>query len=144
MSGRIVVGVDGSESSVAALRWALAEAQVRGATLDVVTAFSHLPPDARTGDSLDSPFSQDDSGGLLREAIESAGLSEAQRALVHQRPMEGKPADVLIAASDGADLVVVGSRGQGKLRGAILGSVSDHVVRHSKVPVAIVHAPKPA
>lgn len=142
MSGRIVVGVDGSDNSIAALRWALAEAKLRQAALDVVTAFDRLPADARPAGALDPAYGEHDAGGLLREALAAAGVDEAARALVNQRAVEGKPVDALLEASEGADLLVVGSRGHGKLLGALLGSVSDHVVRHSRVPVAIVHPPK--
>lgn len=57
---------------------------------------------------------------------------------VHARVAEGNPAQVLIDASDGADLLVVGSRGHGGFTEALLGSVSQHCVQHAHCPVVVI------
>ena len=149
--GTIVVGIDGSEGSRAALRFALDEARVRKATLRVV--HSWLLPVA---DAAPDPFllefpayagpDLEELAGSLEEAAQGMIDSELERVLgqrqpgveIERVPLEGAPAAALVDASQGAELLVVGSRGHGTLRGLVLGSVSKHCVSHAPCPVAIV------
>lgn len=85
---RIVAGVDGSPSSLEALRWTVGQAELTGSTVDAV--------------------------------------------------VEGHPAEALLDAADGADLLVVGSRGRGGFASALLGSVSQHVTHHARCPVVVI------
>jgi nucleotide-binding universal stress UspA family protein len=145
MAGRIVVGIDGSELGRAALRWARDEARLRDATLVAVHAWTFVPPapiaepgmiPVPTADlmgDLDSERSAAQS--LLDESVAEA---EAGGVRIEQRLVEGPPGDVLAAAAADADLIVVGSHGRGGLAAALLGSVSQHVVRHASCPVVIV------
>jgi nucleotide-binding universal stress UspA family protein len=145
VSGRIVVGVDGSENSIAALRWAATEAQLRAAILVIVTSWTFPYTDAGLGGGpvqFDPAALEQDAGKVLRDAIDAAGLDAAQLEMVQERAHEGRPADVLLEASRDADLLVVGSRGHGAIMGALVGSVSAKVMQHSTVPVVIVHPPK--
>jgi nucleotide-binding universal stress UspA family protein len=140
--GRIVVGVDGSPSSCDALRWALAEAQRRGATLDVVNAYDYHP-------MMGSPFgpvvtcSREDmeaaSKALLqRMAASISGAADTHGVQIELNPAPPGAARSLLDASARADLLVVGSRGHGTLNGVLLGSVSRQCVHHAGCPVVVV------
>lgn len=149
MSTAIVVGVDGSEASAAALRWAADEARLRFAPLVAVHAWSFIPPQP-IGDPGMLAVPAGDLAGQLdaesdaaREALAEAladALSDDPGVEVEQRIVEGDPGDVLVAQSQDADLVVVGSHGRSGLKAALLGSVSRHVVSHAACPVVVVKA----
>ena len=145
MSGieKIVVGVDGSDSSRNALRWAYDEAAHHGASLTVLTTW-HPPAMPMTPPYGTLP-PQDYGDQPRREALAllerfTAEL-EARSPAVDLRTSieEGKnPSKVLIERSRDADLVVVGSRGYGGFAGMLLGSVSQHVVSHAACPVVVI------
>jgi nucleotide-binding universal stress UspA family protein len=148
VAGRIVVGVDGSEAAAAALRFAVEEAKLREATLVTVFAWTFVPP-AAVGepgvipmaattlmDDLDAERTAADR--LLDEALDGTSVGGLT---VERVVSEGSPGDVLLDAAADADLVVVGSRGRGGIKSALLGSVSSHVAHHSRCPVVIVRAP---
>lgn len=134
--GRIVVGVDGSPESRAALRWALGEAKLRHATLEAVCAWSFPIMAGRDAPPLLVPVEE------LRDDAESTLSSvlgeEAPDAGITQTVVEGNPADVLVAISDGADMLVVGSRGHGGFAGLLLGSVSSQCSHHATCPLVII------
>jgi nucleotide-binding universal stress UspA family protein len=140
MHGRIVVGIDGSESAADALRWAVAQAKLTGATIEAVYAWD---PGALV--SLGVPPLLD--WEPLREAAQGRP-GEIVREVVGDKPgvrvltktVMGNPAEVLVDYSENADLLVVGSRGLGGLKGMLLGSVGHHCAAHSYCPVVIVHA----
>jgi nucleotide-binding universal stress UspA family protein len=141
--GTIVVGVDGSDGSRTALEFALEEAVRRGAAVRVVSA---LPEAGYWATSY----------GLSPELLNklSAEVEKTARdmvdAVVRERgdaladvPVEvrgrgGTPAQVLLSQSSDADLLVVGHRGRGGFRSALLGSVSMQCVLHAPVPVTVV------
>jgi nucleotide-binding universal stress UspA family protein len=137
----IVVGVDGSESSLAALRWAVRQARLTGARLEIVSAWewpaSYLgwgtpePPDYDPGD---------EARRQLDKAI-SAVLTPGDVIEVGRSVVEGYAAPVLEALSKTADLVVVGSHGHGEFVGLLLGSVSEHCVTHCHCPVVVIRGP---
>lgn len=141
---RIVVGVEGSGGARAALRWAIREARYRGAVVEVVTAFSttYVPasPDF-TYVPLD-PIDLEAEVAKMQDAVVDSVLAElgAAPADVEIRRVlrRGRPPEVLIEAAEGADMLVVGSRGRGGFRGLLLGSVSQQVAQHGSVPVVIV------
>lgn len=147
MAGTIVVGMDGSASSLEALRWAVEEARLREARLVAVRAWSFVPV-TPMGDPGMIAIPAGDLTGQLEAEREAAGaeLAEAiKQALgaepdveVEARLAELDAADALVAESESADLVVVGSHGHSGLRAAILGSVSRHVVDHARCPVVVV------
>ena len=135
--GRVVVGVDGSARSLTALRWAAAEAQARGADLDVVHSW-RLPLLAATPvGSVPPDFSilQDNGRAILDEALSDPALAEV-RAHAHLR--NDSPARALIERAAGAGLVVAGTRGLGRVSGALLGSVSRQLLHHAPCPVVII------
>lgn len=134
----IVVGVDGSPSAQAALRFALSEARLRGATVRAVAVW-HLPA-AAYGGAFD-PALVAGLGPKARETLENAVAAAADDAAgveVETAVKEGAPARVLLEEADDADLLVVGSRGLGGFRGLLLGSVSQQCSHHAPCPVVIV------
>jgi nucleotide-binding universal stress UspA family protein len=151
VSGTIVVGVDGSDPSVAALRWAAEEAVLREAKLVAVHAWAYVPP-APIAEPGMIPLPATDLVGQL-DAERGAAQAELEAALDDAFP-SGRPVEIeellveesagegLVAASAEADLLVVGSSGRGGLASAILGSVSRHVVSHAHCPVVVVKAEK--
>jgi nucleotide-binding universal stress UspA family protein len=135
--GRIVVGVDGSDSSVRALSWAARQAELTGSSLEVITTWE-WPTDY--GWALPFPSGWDPSADAQKvldqtvEPMQQAHPTVAIRATV----VEGHPAPVLINASTGAALLVVGSRGHGEFAGMLVGSVSEHCVTHAHCPVLVM------
>jgi nucleotide-binding universal stress UspA family protein len=143
---RIVAGIDGSESSVSALRWAIRQAGLTGAAVDAVIAW-HYPDLAASGMAVgyiepDYSF-QESAGKIVADAITSA-LDPAGDVPVRARVAQGHAAWVLLDASVDADLLVVGSRGHGGFVEALLGSVSQHCVQYAPCPVVVVRGQKPA
>lgn len=136
---RIVVGVDGSTGSVAALRWAIAEASLRGAVVEAVSAF-HVPYVGGASVMplmLDPAEFRESAEVLLRKVVDqvdASALGEPVRQLV----VEGTAATVLVEAGRDSSLLVVGARGHGGLAGMLLGSVSRQVTEHASVPVVVV------
>lgn len=128
----IVVGVDGSESSRDALRWAARQAKVTGADLHAVTAW-HLPEIY----AYEPRDYEADARKALDHAVEQALGPDPGVPLV-TRVVLGDPAPVLIDASRGAQLLAVGSHGHGGFVGMLLGSVSQHCVGHAQCPVVVV------
>jgi nucleotide-binding universal stress UspA family protein len=137
--GRIVAGIDGSPSSLDALAWAARQAALTASRLQVVMAWD-WPTSA--GWSVPVPDDYHPEADVRRDL-------EAAVASVHrQHPdlsvdslvVEGHPAPILVEASRGADLLVVGSRGHGAFVGMVLGSVSEYCVTHAHCPV-VVHRP---
>jgi nucleotide-binding universal stress UspA family protein len=150
----IVVGVDGSAGSVAALRWALAEAQLRGAPLRLVHAYQ-VPPlplgDAglgAAGMAVPSIASEDavrvraaseaEASGTITATLELVDGEATDRVEIRRDAVEGPTAAVLIEAGRGAALLVVGSRGRGGFAGLLLGSVSQQCAQHPPCPVVIL------
>jgi nucleotide-binding universal stress UspA family protein len=139
---RIVVGVDGSQHSVEALRWAAAQASAFGARLEAVTAWEYPP----TFGWATVPTDWDpvkDMEKVLQDAVRDAFGDESPAGLTLQ-VREGGAARVLLEASEGAAMLVVGSRGHGGFAGLLLGSVSANVAEHASCAVLIIHGDRPA
>ena len=134
----IVVGVDGSKPSRAALSWAAAEAADHQAELVVVSVWEPplIPPMGNPSLGREVVTSESTSGDLVQVIRDELG--ENPPVLVQPRVAEGNPAHVLIESSEDADLLVVGTRGHGGFAGLLLGSVSQHVAAYAKCPVAVV------
>ena len=143
VKGRIVVGVDGSEASLDALRWASAQAKLTGARLEAVISWVIPASYGVAFGGEDAIDWKDNASRALEEALATALGDEA--AQVERRIEQGHPSYVLVEASKNADLVVVGSRGHGGFAGLVLGSVSTYVVSHSECPVTVTrHHKDPA
>jgi nucleotide-binding universal stress UspA family protein len=134
---RIVVGIDGSETSVEALAWAARQAELTDASLDVVVTWEWP---TSYGWSLPFPTGYDpaaDAQRLLDSALADIGPAHPD-VDIQTRVVEGHPAPVLVELSKGADLLVVGSRGHGEFSGMLLGSVSEHCVTNAHCPVLVL------
>jgi nucleotide-binding universal stress UspA family protein len=134
----VVVGVDGSQESRLALRWAFEYAQMRGAPVDAVIAWE-VPPTYGGDCSFDDADLEKTARGTAEEAIRSVLGGSAPVSLRVER---GHPAPVLVAASAHAQLLVVGSRGHGAFAGMLLGSVSQHCVHQAHCPVVVIRRPE--
>lgn len=143
--GIVVVGVDGSKASAEAVRFAAAEARWRGATLRAVTAWrmpvgSYGPIVVPASLATDlEPAAKE----VLTRQIDEV-LGEHPDVPVELLVAEGTPARVLLDAAQGADLLVVGSRGHGGFTGLLLGSTSSQVMHHAACPTVVVPAPRPS
>lgn len=138
---RIVAGVDGSETSKAALRWAVHQAELAGGAVEAVLAwdrpfawYAWAPPGSGTFDFKGL------SANYLDRVIDDA-LDQDRPVEIRPRTLQGNPAAVLLEAAQGATLLVVGSHGHGALAGTLLGSVSLHCVQHAPCPVVVVREP---
>ena len=138
----IVVGVDGSDPSLKALRWAAQQARLTGATLRVLTTW-----EVATGTGWVPTFPVDyDPQAVARQALDEAvteTLGADPDVAVERIVKEGHAAPVLLAAAKDADLLVVGSHGHGAFAGMLIGSVSEHLVRHAPCAIVVVHCDKP-
>lgn len=139
--GRIVVGVDGSEQSKLALRWAARLAELTGAGVDAVLAWSVSPVLGWDGLVLDGFDPQHEAERLLNETVDAVfGAYGALRPTDLRLIVEhGGPAKVLVDRSSDAAVLVVGSRGQGGFTGLLLGSVSSACAQHARCPVLVAH-----
>jgi nucleotide-binding universal stress UspA family protein len=140
VGGCVVVGDDGSAESASAVRWAADEARLRSAPLVVVRAWSittaprpsHWEPGYVPSED---EFAAAVAGQLATDLVEVLG--EDPGVDVRPLPSHSRPEDALVAASREAVLVVVGSHGR-HLASALLGSTSEHLVRHAHGPIAVV------
>jgi nucleotide-binding universal stress UspA family protein len=134
---RIVVGVDGSVPSKAALGWAIRQAKLTGAVVEVVIAWHYPGSYGYPAPLADDADYSELAANVVADAIaEVAGPSGPVE--IRPKVVQGNPAAGLLAASAGAELLVVGSRGHGGFVEALLGSVRQHCVHHAKCPVVII------
>lgn len=137
-TGRIVAGVDMSEGSRRALRWAVGEAAARGWTVQAVTVWRRVFDYGAEGYwPVDKETEKKAGAGLATVIGEVAGEEPAVK--IESLVVEGDPAQRLCELAENAGLLVVGCRGRGGFAGLLLGSVSSKCARHSPRPVAIVH-----
>ncbi|TLM87503.1 universal stress protein [Pseudarthrobacter sp. NamE5] len=132
---RIIVGVDGSDASIAALRIAASLAGPLDASVEAWTCWD-VPP----GFGLYLVVGVEGFEYAAKQSLEqalAAAFGEERPIQVRGRPVRGKAADVLIEGSRSASLLIVGRRGRGIL---VLGSVSSACVSHAHCPVLVVHA----
>ncbi|MEU3034945.1 universal stress protein [Streptomyces griseoaurantiacus] len=143
---RIVVGVDGSDSSKQAVRWAVRQAEVLGGVVEAVTAWElpqfhgalgWLPPSSGDEAALEARSRQH----LDQTLEEAAGPQPPVEMRAEVR--YGAPARVLLQAARGASLLVVGSRGHGGFAGLLLGSVAQHCTQQATCPVLVVRGELP-
>jgi nucleotide-binding universal stress UspA family protein len=137
-ANRLVVGVDGSEPSKAALRWAARFLASNGGRIDAVIAW-HVPPSY--GWAFTDPEWHPDQNAekVLTETVDAVFGTDrppGTRLIVR----EGNPAKALLDETKDAELLVVGSRGHGGFAGLLLGSVSAKCAEHAKCPVLVVHS----
>jgi nucleotide-binding universal stress UspA family protein len=135
----VVAGVDGSQESLAALRWAAGYATATGARLRAVLAWQYPAtygaPKVGAPEAITEEVRQHMTDDLGQAVGQAAPGLEVEQSLGY-----GHPAEVLVAESQEADLLVVGRRGHGQFTGMLLGSVSMHCVTHAHCPVVVVKA----
>lgn len=136
--GVVVAGVDGSPSSRRALDWALRQAEATGMTIVAVLAW-RAPTGYGTGALVASGVEWAEEARIALESIVGPVSAAWPHVPVEQRVLEGHPAEILLSQAEGADLLVVGSRGHGGFAGALLGSVSNSCVHHATCPVVVIH-----
>lgn len=134
----IVVGVDGSESSKTALRWAAKLAPAVGGTIEAIIAWEYPMMLGWEGGVPDSWNPEVDATKILEETLESAFGKTRPMGLV-TRVLEGHAVTVLLEASKSAKMLFIGSRGHGGFTGLLLGSVSSSCTERATCPVLVVH-----
>ncbi|HEY8840180.1 MAG TPA: universal stress protein [Candidatus Dormibacteraeota bacterium] len=146
--GRIVVGVDGSEHSEAAIKWAVRMAKGMGS--EVVAVFVVAPPVYFDGGFLAPvvpPQFDEEWRASIKNQLEEVWCKSLRDAGVRYRAImeDGRPASVIaqVAESVSADVIVIGRRGRGGVAEIVLGSVSHELVLHSKRPVLVVSTDPP-
>jgi nucleotide-binding universal stress UspA family protein len=130
----IVVGIDGSPQAKVALRWAVQEATMRNAQLTLVHAAAPIP----------AVFHQQPEAVARQVLADAIGVVESMtddrtRPRIDSELISGAPIPALIDMSTKADMLVVGSRGNGAVKSLLLGSVSSGLVHHAHCPVAVIH-----
>src|SRR5919107_5537563 len=142
MTTEVVVGLDGSAGARTALAWALQEAQLRGGAVRPVTVWPEdRPPhvhDAGIGPSSAADVERDVRSRMSAEAAAVAAATRCKAVPVHPEVRYGQPAQQLIDTAGSGGLLVVGSRGRGPVRGAVLGSVSQQCAQYARGPVVVV------
>jgi nucleotide-binding universal stress UspA family protein len=133
----VVAGVDGSPDSVLALRWAAYATAMLRARLSVVMAWEYPPSFGWAAIAPDWDPAEDMANVLAKTA--EAAFGDQRPAGLELLVREGGPARVLLEESQGASMLVVGSRGHGGFAGLLLGSVSANVAEHASCPVLIIH-----
>jgi nucleotide-binding universal stress UspA family protein len=134
----IVVGVDGSDASKDALRWAVHQSELAGAALHAIMCWR--VPNTFYGGGVPGVLERDlaaESQAAFDQLVTEV-LGEHGAATLTATAVEGHAAEELLKASEGAELLVVGSRGRGAFAGMLLGSISDYLVSHAPCPVVVV------
>jgi nucleotide-binding universal stress UspA family protein len=136
----IVVGVDGSDSSKEALRWALAEAKRNSMSVHVLSTWSYpwmvaAPAPIGTAGPPPDEMAEASAAGLAALVETIANGSDVE---ISQEVLQGDTASALLDAGENAELLIVGSRGRSAFKRAVLGSVSSKVVAHAACPVIVV------
>lgn len=138
---KVVVGVDGSHSSYEALRWAVRYAGLVGGTVDAVAVWELPGLYGWSGPAVDMDVDEDETRQKMRKELTDV-LGPDAAGTVRTHVVHGNAADVLLRAAEGAEVLVVGSRGRGGFASALLGSVSQHLSQHASCPVVIVRSGK--
>ncbi|MEI7858569.1 MAG: universal stress protein [Acidimicrobiales bacterium] len=139
----VIVGFDGSEASLGAVRWAADQAKRTGARLDLVTSWEYP---SSWGNPIPLPDGYDPSADAqaILDPVVTLLHADYPELDVRTHTIEGHPGDVLVEASRHGGLLVVASRGHRSFTGVVLGSVSQHCVTHANCPVVVYRERKPA
>lgn len=134
-AGSVVVGIDGSPSSVAALRWALRHAEATGMAVEAVCAWQVPAVYGAAAVMLPAEDFAAAAAETLEATVEQVAVGDVP---LTRSVVGGHPARVLVERAEDAELLVVGSRGHGGLVGTLVGSVSQYCVNHAACPVVVV------
>jgi nucleotide-binding universal stress UspA family protein len=138
---RIVVGTDGSDNSLAAVRWALHEATLRNTSVDLIFVWNYTPiidPMGMGPPVMLDPHEEENTARRVLKEVARKVDADRGTATINEVVTQGPPAKTLLSAAKGAELVVVGRRGHGGFLGLLLGSVATQVVNHAPCPVVVV------
>ena len=138
-AGRIVVGIDGSPSSLDALSWAARQADLTGSGLEVVMTWE-WPLSAGWAMPVPDDFDPEEDVRHSLESAVAAVRAEHPGLDIDSRVVDGHPAPILVESSKGAELLVVGSRGHGEFVGMLIGSVSEYCATNAHCPVLVHRA----
>jgi len=141
---RIVVGIDGSQQSRTALRWAVDEAQRNGGEIDAVLVYGSGLAWIDVGSDAQAMIvaqSAQRAKEVLHDVLDTSDLPPDATARINPLVVEGEPASALVELASYADLLVVGTRGRGGFTGLLLGSVSQRCAERSPCPVVVVPSP---
>jgi nucleotide-binding universal stress UspA family protein len=133
---RVISGIDGSPASIAALRWALNYAALTGSATEVIVAWD-WPANLGWAFPVPGDFDPEMSAEQVLDVLIGQLRAEFPDQVIEGKVMQGHPAQILVDASVGADLLVVANRGHGEFVGMLLGSVSEHCVAHAHCPVLV-------
>ncbi|NUQ83067.1 MAG: universal stress protein [Anaerolineales bacterium] len=138
MFKRILLAVDGSEHALRAANIAAELARSMKAELRIVVVYDPIPPylgEPNLQHAIDARLKE--AQAILDKAVEAAGELPGE---IHTGMIEGNPAEAIIevAQTRECDLIVMGSRGLGRLAGLLLGSTTQKIVSHAPCPVLIV------
>ncbi|MFP5308178.1 MAG: universal stress protein [Actinomycetes bacterium] len=140
--GRIVVGIDGSPGSREALRHAVREARCHDLRIVAVRAVAEALPtspllvEGIAMPPIDPSWLEDEAAGQLERLVDEETATSGVE--VEQKVVTGRPATVLLREAEGAEMIVIGSRGLGGFRGLLLGSVGHQVTAHATCPVVVL------
>ena len=147
---RIVVGVDGSDASKQALRWAQFLADTMGGHVEAVMVWQAVPSYAWAGAFWGAVPGEADPAAIAEKILTATVddvFGSTRPATLRTVEVEGGASEVLLSHAKGARMLVVGSRGHGGFAGLLLGSVSAACAEHSSCPVLVIHGdttPPPA
>ncbi len=137
----IVVGVDGSAGGRHALRWAIAEGRRTGAAVEAVTAWTWGGLEAGVFAATSPRIEREQAERVSQYELDLALADAGSSSPIAREVVEGDPVRVLLDAARRARLLVLGSHGHGRLRHAVLGSISEECVRGATCPVVVVPLP---
>jgi nucleotide-binding universal stress UspA family protein len=135
-AGGVVVGVDGSSASLEALEWAARQVELTNSTLHIVVTWD-WPMTFGWAAPIPSEFDPEQNVKKFLAEAESDVRSRHPKIEINARVLQGHPAPLLVEASKGADLLVVGSRGHGEFVGMLIGSVSEFCATNAHCPVLV-------
>jgi nucleotide-binding universal stress UspA family protein len=134
-----VAAIDGSPASLDALNWAARQATLTHSTLELVMTWE-WPSDYGWAITYPSGYDPSESVAKIIEGAETTVREQYPELKIVVRVLQGHPAPILVDASKGADLLVLGSRGHGEFVGMLIGSVSEYCATHAHCPV-VIHRP---
>jgi nucleotide-binding universal stress UspA family protein len=135
---RIVVGVDGSGPSKEALRWAVDQGRLTGASVEAVAAWETPTDWYGMMPRTDRPSTVEDAAQRSLDETVDEAVGAHEGVAVSKKVAQGNPANVLLEEARDAQLLVVGNRGRGGFTEALLGSVSQRCAQHAKGPVVVI------
>jgi nucleotide-binding universal stress UspA family protein len=139
-TARILVGIDGSPASMDALAWAAWQAALTSSQLDLVMTWDWPPSYGAWAMPFPTGYDPAESVQKVLEQAQADVHAKYPNVEITIRPVQGHPAPVLVEASKGASLLVVGSRGHGEFVGMLIGSVSEYCASNANCPVLVHRA----